>query len=127
MKHIVVVDDDKEIREIVTVALTFNDFEVAAASDGAQLQKLLDDRLPDLILLDVMMPGLDGYRLFYQLRDDPRTRHIPVMMMTAHAEDIYARISHDLGAHHITKPFHPLELVERVKTILEPQTISRQT
>ncbi len=127
MKHIVVVDDDKEIREIVTVALTFNGFEVAAAGNGAQLQKLLDNRLPDLILLDVMMPGLDGYRLFYHLRDDSRTRHIPVMIMTAHAEDIYARISHDLGAHHITKPFHPLELVERVKTILEPHTTPPQT
>ena len=108
MKHIVVVDDDKEIREIVTVALTFNGFEVAAASNGAQLQKLLDNRLPDLILLDVMMPGLDGYRLFYHLRDDSRTRHIPVMIMTAHAEDIYARISHDLGATTLPSRFIPL-------------------
>ncbi len=127
MKHIVVVDDDKEIREIVTVALTYNGFEVAAVCDGEQLRDLLDNRLPDLFLLDVMMPGQDGYRLYERLRDDPLTRHIPVMIMTAHAEDIYARISHDLGAHHITKPFHPLELVEKVKTILEPQTTLPQT
>ena len=127
MKHVVVLDDDKEIREIVTVALTFNGFEVAAANSGAQLQGLLDDRLPDLILLDVMMPGQDGYQLYYHLRADPLTRQIPVIIMTAHAEDIYARISHDLGAHHITKPFHPLELVERVKTILEIDTSPLQT
>lgn len=127
MKHIVVVDDDKEIREIVTVALAYNGFEVAAASNGAQLQDLLGDHLPDLILLDVMMPGQDGYRLFYRLRDDPLTGHIPVMIMTAHSEDIYARISHDLGAHHITKPFHPLELVERVKAILELHFAPPQT
>ena len=127
MKHVVVVDDDKEIREIVTVALTLNGFEVAAAHSGAQLQGLLDDHPPDLILLDVMMPGQDGYRLFYSLRADPFTRHIPVIIMTAHAEDIYARISHDLGAYHITKPFHPLELVEQVKTILEIDNAPLQT
>ena len=118
-KKVVVIDDDKEMREIITVALTYNGFEVAAGSDGSQLQNLLEAHLPDLVLLDVMMPGQDGYQLFYRLRDDPLTRQIPVMIMTAHAEDIYARISHDLGAHHITKPFHPLELVERVKALLE--------
>jgi two-component system, OmpR family, response regulator len=117
-KHIVVVDDDKEIREIITFALTHNGFEVATASTGAQLQRLLDTQMPDLILLDVMMPGQDGYQIFYHLRNDALTRHIPVIIMTAHSEDIYARISHDLGATHITKPFHPLDLVERVKTLL---------
>jgi DNA-binding response OmpR family regulator len=119
VKRIVVVDDDREIREIVTVALTFNGFEVAAADGGVQLLSLLGARLPDLILLDIMMPGQDGYQLFSYLRADPLTRHIPVMIMTAHAEDIYARISRDLGAHHITKPFHPLELVERVRVALD--------
>jgi CheY-like chemotaxis protein len=118
MKHIVVVDDDKEIREIITFALRYNGFEVATASNGAQLQSLLAARVPDLILLDVMMPGQDGYQIFYHLRTNPLTRHIPVIIMTAHAEDIYARISHDLGAVHLTKPFHPLEMVEKVKALL---------
>ena len=117
-RQIVVVDDDKEIREIVTFALTRNGFDVVTAGDGAQLQDALATRLPDLILLDVMMPGQDGYHLFYRLRNDPTTQHIPVIIMTAHAEDIYARISFDLGAEHVTKPFHPLELVEKVKTLL---------
>ena len=117
-KQIVVVDDDKEIREIITFALGYNGFEVAAASNGAQLQSLLTARVPDLILLDVMMPGQDGYQIFYRLRTDPLTRHIPVIIMTAHVEDIYARISHDLGAIHLTKPFHPLEMVEKVKALL---------
>lgn len=118
MKHVVVVDDDKEIREIIAVALSYNGFEVAVASNGSQLQSLLDAQIPDLILLDVMMPGLDGYQLFYHLRHDPQTSHIPVIIMTAHSEDIYARISHDLGAYHITKPFHPLALVETVRNLL---------
>ena len=118
VQRIVVVDDDKEIREIITFALGHNGFEVAVASNGAQLQSLLEVGAPDLILLDVMMPGQDGYHIFYHLRTDPRTCHVPVIIMTAHAEDIYARISHDLGAAHLTKPFHPLAMVEKVKALL---------
>lgn len=120
-KYVVVVDDDKEICEIVTFALTRHGFKVAVASNGLHLHQLLADRPPDLIILDVMMPGLDGYQIFRTLRRDPATQHIPIMMMTAHAEDIYERISIDMGAaEHITKPFHPLELVERVKELLQP-------
>jgi DNA-binding response OmpR family regulator len=118
-KHIVVVDDDKEIREIITIALTHNGFDVAVASSGIHLQSLLDAQMPDLILLDVMMPGQDGYQIFERLRNDPNTSHIPVIIMTAHAEDIYARITTDLGATHVTKPFHPLELVEKVKRLVQ--------
>lgn len=118
--RVVVVDDDKEIREIVTFAFTQNEFEVAVASDGRQLVRLLSEQTPDVIILDVMMPGLNGYELFHNLRANPSTRHIPVVIMTAHAEHIYERISNDLGAdEHITKPFHPLELVERVKALLQ--------
>jgi len=69
------------------------------------------------------MPGEDGYRIFSSLRSDLRTRHVPIVMMTAHTEDIYERISADLGAaEHITKPFHPFELVERVKALLQATT-----
>ncbi|GAC1349811.1 MAG: hypothetical protein NVSMB27_26400 [Ktedonobacteraceae bacterium] len=119
-KYIIVVDDDKEIREIVTFVLSRHDFEVAAASNGRQLQHLLLHQLPDLVILDIMMPGEDGYQLFRSLRSDQQTRSIPVIIMTAHAEDIYERISVDLGAaEHMTKPFHPLELVERVKALLQ--------
>jgi DNA-binding response OmpR family regulator len=122
-KHIIVVDDDKQIREIVTFVLSRHDFEVVVASNGQQLQHLLARQIPDLIILDVMMPGEDGYQIFSSLQSDPKTRSIPVMIMTAHAEDIYERISVDLGAaEHMTKPFHPLELVERVKELLQTTT-----
>ena len=122
-KCIIVVDDDKEIREIVTFVLNFHGFEVVAASNGQQLQHVLLEHLPDLIILDVMMPGEDGYHIFHALRNDPRTRSVPVIIMTAHTEDIYERISVDLGAaQHMTKPFHPFELVERVKELLHVAT-----
>lgn len=120
-KRIVVVDDDKEVREIVTFALACNGFEITALWNGQQLQQALSTMspLPDLLMLDVMMPGEDGYQLCSNVRNDPRTKHIPIMIMTAHAEAIYQRISVDLGAAlHVTKPFHPLELVEQVKTLL---------
>lgn len=122
-KRIFVVDDDREIREIVTFVLKRNGFEVATACNGQQLQHLLIQRIPDLIILDVMMPGEDGYQIFNTLRSDAQTRHIPVVIMTAHIEDIYERISVDLGAaEHMTKPFHPFELVEKVKVLLEATT-----
>ena len=122
-KRIFVVDDDREIREIVTFVLKRNGFEVATACNGHQFQHLLIQHIPDLIILDVMMPGEDGYHIFNTLRSDPQTRHIPVVIMTAHAEDIYERISVDLGAaEHMTKPFHPFELVEKVKVLLQATT-----
>ncbi len=119
-KRVFIVDDDREIREIITFVLSQNGFEVAVANNGEQLQSLLAEQLPDLIILDVMMPGENGYQIFSTLRGTPQTQHIPVMIMTAHSEHIYQRISVDLGAdEHITKPFHPLDLAERVKSLLQ--------
>lgn len=122
-KRILVADDDKEVREIVTFALTHNGFEVIAVNNGQQLQDVLAKQLPDVLILDVMMPGEDGYHLCHALRSHPRTQHIPIIIMTAHTEEIYERISSDLGvAEHMTKPFHPLALVERVKALLSTTT-----
>lgn|SRR5579859_1967360 len=128
-RRVLIVDDDKEIREIVTFALTCNGFEVIALSSGQQLQLQLHEMaaLPDLIILDVMMPGEDGYHICSMLRSSPYTGHIPVMIMTAHAEHIYEQISVDLGAAmHMTKPFHPLKLVEQVKQLLHEEGIEER-
>jgi len=118
--RVIVVDDDKEIREIITFVLTRNGFEVTSASNGQQLHAMLVQFIPDLIILDVMMPGEDGYQICNTLRSNPQTRHIPEIIMTAHAEDIYERISVDLGAAvHMTKPFHPFNLLEQVIVLLQ--------
>jgi CheY-like chemotaxis protein len=118
--RVIVVDDDKEIREIITFVLTRNGFEVTSASNGQQLHAMLMQFIPNLIILDVMMPGEDGYQICNTLRSNPQTRHIPVIIMTAHAEDIYERISVDLGAAvHMIKPFHPFNLLEKVKVLLQ--------
>jgi DNA-binding response OmpR family regulator len=122
-KRIIVVDDDREIQEIIAFVLARHGFDVEVISNGRQLHRLLTLQLPDLIILDVMMPGEDGYHICRNLREDPMTKHIPVMMITAHAEDIYERISSDLGAvQHMTKPFHPLELAQTVRDILEVES-----
>jgi DNA-binding response OmpR family regulator len=122
-KRIIVVDDDREIREIITFVLVRHGFSVDAIASGQQLHRLLAVQLPDLIILDVMMPGEDGYRICKNLRNDPLTRDIPIMILTAHAEGIYERISMDMGAvQHMTKPFHPLELAEKVSAILKIET-----
>lgn len=121
-KRVMVVDDDKEVQEIITFVLNCHGIEVINASNGQQLQRLLaleQNQLPDLIILDVMMPGVDGYQLCRHLRSDPRTQHIPIMIITGHAEGIYQRISADLGAKHMTKPFHPLALLEQVQMLLQ--------
>ena len=123
-KRILVVDDDKEVREILSFILKHNGFEVVLASNGSQIQHLLFQQVPDLILLDVMMPGEDGFRLCRYLRQNALTHHVPIIIMTAHSEDIYQQISKDVGAsEHITKPFHPLELVEKVKALLNEEKI----
>jgi len=92
---------------------------VEAAANGLQLRQMLASCLPDLIILDIMMPGIDGYRLCAELKSNKQTHKIPIIMMTAHADGIYQRISADLGVEeHMTKPFHPLELAEKVVALL---------
>lgn len=118
-QRILIVDDEEGIREVVAFILERHGFLVGKVESGKQLYQRLAVQLPDLIILDVMMPGEDGYKICRILQRDPVTRHIPVMMITAHVEDIYKRISDDLGvAKHITKPFHPMVLVECVRAIL---------
>jgi CheY-like chemotaxis protein len=122
-KCVMVVDDDQDVQEIVSFVLNCHGIEVINAANGQQLHQLLGSeqtRLPDLIILDVMMPGVDGYQLCRRLRSDPLTQHIPIMIITGHAEGIYQRISTDLGAAvHMTKPFHPLDLLEQVQILLQ--------
>jgi DNA-binding response OmpR family regulator len=118
-KRIIIVDDDKEVREIVMFVLSLHGYEVVPAASSQQLQKHLTALLPDLIILDVMMPGEDGFQICRGLRSMEGTRNIPIVIITAHAEEIYEKISEDLGvAHHMIKPFHPLELAEKVDALL---------
>ena len=114
------VDDEPDIREIVEMSLGLNaDFEVRACACGADAVAAAAEWSPLLILLDVMMPGMDGPTTLTHLRDDPRTGDIPVLFMTARAQAREVEQFIALGAHGvISKPFDPMTLAESVRNHL---------
>src|SRR6266545_1340055 len=103
---VLIADDDRDIVRFVEVNLRLEGFQVVTAHDGEDALGKAFDLQPNLILLDVMMPRMDGYEVCTRLRADGRTAHIPVLGLTAGADD------------YIIKPFDPMELVARVKTTL---------
>jgi DNA-binding response OmpR family regulator len=119
MTSVLVIDDEAPIRLLCRVNLEAEGMKVAEAADGPSgLEKARADR-PDVILLDVMMPGLDGWRVAEQLVDDPATRGIPIVFLTARAEFRDRAKGLDMGGvDYITKPFNPLELAPLVRGLL---------
>jgi len=116
---ILVVEDEKEIRELVALHLAKEGFRVQTAGSGEQAQALLVQNTPSLVVLDILLPGIDGLSLCRQLKTDPRTRGVAVILLTAKGEetDIVAGLT--VGADdYIAKPFSPRVLVARVKAVL---------
>ena len=110
------VDDEDKIREIVRSYLEREGFDVAEARDGDTALKAARDWSPDLVVLDVMMPGTDGIEVLRQLRT---TSEVPVILLTARAEELDTLVGLSVGADdYVTKPFRPRELVARIKTVL---------
>ena len=118
--RVLVIDDEAPIRLLCRVNLEAEGMEVLEASDGPTgLEKARNDE-PDVILLDVMMPGLDGWRVAEQLLDDKRTSGIPIIFLTARAEFRDRARGLDIGGvDYITKPFNPLELAPLVQRLLD--------
>ena len=116
---ILVVDDEPSILEVVQYNLKKAGFRVITASDGqAGLQRCRAEE-PDLVLLDLMLPKVDGLEVCRILKQDPKTRHIPIIMVTVKAEETDRVVGLELGADdYVTKPFSPRELVARVKAVL---------
>ena len=113
------VEDEKNIRELVAYALAASGFEVVGLEDGRQLEKQLEQQLPDLILLDIMLPGEDGLEILKKLKHHSRTKEIPVIMVTAKGSEYDKVIGLDEGADdYIAKPFGMMELVARIKAVL---------
>jgi len=116
MKTILVVDDERNIVELVRLYLEKEGFTVVAAGDGEQALVQYERCDPDLVVLDVMLPKLDGFEVCRELR---RRGDVPILMLTARSEDIDAIVGLELGADdYVTKPFNPRALVARVKAIL---------
>lgn len=113
------VEDDAGIREIETYTLQSTGFQARGFEDGAAFQAALKTQLPELVILDVMLPGKDGVTLLRELKADPATRDIPVIMATARGAEYDKIQSLDLGADdYLVKPFGVMELVSRVKAVL---------
>jgi two-component system, OmpR family, alkaline phosphatase synthesis response regulator PhoP len=120
MTKVLVIDDEAPIRLLCRVNLEAERMDVIEAADGPSgFEKARDER-PDVILLDVMMPGLDGWRVAEQLLEDDRTTSIPIIFLTARAEFRDRARGLDIGGvDYITKPFNPLELAPLVQRLLE--------
>ena len=126
-QRILVVDDEPDVLELVEYNLSGAGFSVITASDGAEALAKIRTHQPDLVILDVMMPEMDGTELCKLLRRDPATADIPIILLTARAGEIDRVLGFELGADdYVTKPFSPRELVLRVKSLLRRGQISEE-
>lgn len=118
--RILVADNDEDILTLVAFRLERQGYEVLVARDGAEALERARQELPDLCVLDVMMPKLTGYDVTRELRADPRTQDVPVILLTARVQEADVRSGFDAGADdYVRKPFSPQELRERVAAALE--------
>ncbi|MDF2669976.1 MAG: DNA-binding response regulator [Paenibacillus sp.] len=122
MTKLLLVDDDPHIRELVRVFLSKEGFEVIEACDGVEALAMLETSAPDLVILDIMMPNMDGWQVIKELREH---YDLPVLMLTAMGETGQKIRGFELGADdYVVKPFEPLELVVRVKALLKRYKIA---
>jgi len=118
-KKIVLAEDEPQIAKLVEFKLKKEGYQVTWKKNGEESLKAIKEEKPDLILLDVMMPVMDGYEVLRQVKEDEQLRDIPVIMLTARAQERDVVKGIDSGVeNYITKPFHPAELLARVKRIL---------
>jgi two-component system alkaline phosphatase synthesis response regulator PhoP len=123
-KKILLVDDDADFTEAVKLLLESRSYEVTAANDGKEGLKKVQTEEPDLIILDVMMPEMDGYQVCARLKADPKYRQIPILLLTAVGEAITTTTyTKEMGMKieaddYIPKPVEPIEIVERVEKLL---------
>ena len=117
--RILVVDDEIYIVHILDFSLGMEGYEVVTALDGEQALEKAQSEKPDLIVLDIMMPKLDGYETCKRLKADAATQDIPVILLSAKGRNIDQKVGFEVGADdYITKPFSPRKLVERINAIL---------
>lgn len=115
-KHILVVDDDREIRTLLADYLEKNGLRVSTLPDGRELMRTLEEKAVDLLVLDLMMPGVDGLTLCRELRSKSR---LPVLILSARGEEVDRIVGLEMGADdYLAKPFHPRELLARIRAVL---------
>ena len=124
---VLVIDDDPVIVELLRVNFEIEGFEVVVAGDGPEGLARAASAKPDVILSDIMMPRMDGLEVVTQLKRSAATRHIPVLLLSAKAQNAEVQQGLDAGADdYVTKPFDPLELIDRVNAALAKAAKARR-
>jgi two-component system phosphate regulon response regulator PhoB len=117
--RILVVEDDHDIAQLLAITMKKAGFEVAVSESGNEALTLIRRHPPDLLILDLMLPGIDGFEVCKEIKREPRTAAVPVLILTARGEEIDRIIGLELGADdYVVKPFSPRELLLRVRAIL---------
>jgi len=126
--YILIVDDEEDILELVQYNLKREGYQVSSLNSGEEAIRNVKEKKPDLILLDLMLPGIDGYEICKLLKRDESTQHIPIIMLTAKGEESDIVTGLELGADdYITKPFSPKVLVARLRTVLRRSNRREET
>jgi two-component system, OmpR family, alkaline phosphatase synthesis response regulator PhoP len=125
-KRILVVDDETYIVHILEFTLTMEGYEVLTAADGEEALRRLEQDRPDLVVLDIMMPKVDGYEVLRRIRADEEFRHLPVILLSAKGRPIDRETGLEIGADdYIVKPFSPRRLLEKIQDLLERARLSQ--
>ncbi len=121
MKRVLIVEDQADIRKLIRMTLEFEDYEIHEASDGSFGLSMARATRPDIVLLDVMMPGeLDGLQVCQRLKSDPEMRYVKVVLLTARGQPRDREAGRQAGAdEYLVKPFSPLQLIETVERLLQ--------
>jgi two-component system phosphate regulon response regulator PhoB len=118
-QKILVIEDERSLVEVLTYNLTNEGFEVISATDGQEGLRRAQRDLPDLVILDLMLPVIDGLQVCRQLRSDPKTQDLRILMLTARSEEIDEIVGFNMGADdYVTKPFKIKPLIHRIKALL---------
>jgi DNA-binding response OmpR family regulator len=119
-KRILVVDDEIYIVHILEFSLTMEGYNILTAFDGEEALRVIEQERPDLVVLDIMMPKLDGYEVCRRLRKEERFSGLPVILLSAKGRSIDREVGLQAGADdYITKPFSPRKLIEKIRELLE--------
>lgn len=118
-KRILVVEDEESLLKLESILLTSKGYDVQGATNGQEALDMLSEAHPDLILLDIMLPNMDGFEVCRRIKENPETRHIPVIMLTAKKSREDMAKGHEVGADwYITKPFKSANVVETIQRFL---------
>ncbi len=122
-KKVLVVDDEPNVRRLSRTILS-KKFDVIEAEDGKQAIDIANAEKPDIILMDMMMPKVDGLTACYAIKKDPSTKSIPVIMVTAIGFELNIKLSQQMGASaYVTKPFAPKDLLDKIAQSLQPSDV----